>query len=69
MPKPPTKSVVLDSGLRYKAKVSGSPFKVNGQAATATLSCFLCGKHRLRSEMKFRTLMGKSQAVCDPKCS
>jgi hypothetical protein len=32
------------------------------------MSCFLCGKHRPRAELKNRNLMGKSQAVCAPKC-
>jgi hypothetical protein len=32
------------------------------------MSCLLCGKHRLRSEMMTRKLVGKAHAVCSPKC-
>jgi hypothetical protein len=34
----------------------------------ATMSCFLCGKHRARSLMTTRKVLGKSQAVCSPTC-
>ncbi|HEX5286020.1 MAG TPA: hypothetical protein VFW43_03740 [Polaromonas sp.] len=55
------KTAVLADGLRYKSKVSGSPF-------AATMSCFMCGKHRARSMMGTRKVLGKSQAVCAPSC-
>jgi hypothetical protein len=32
------------------------------------MSCFLCGKHRPRSQLTTRKFLGKSQAVCAPKC-
>ena len=32
------------------------------------MSCFLCGKHRLRNQLGTRKLLGKSQAVCAPSC-
>ncbi len=32
------------------------------------MSCFLCGKHRARSLMGTRKVLGKSQAVCSPSC-
>jgi hypothetical protein len=32
------------------------------------MSCFLCGKHRARSQMVTRKILGKSQAVCAPSC-
>jgi hypothetical protein len=62
------KTEILDDGLRYKAKVSGSPFKSNAYSGNATMSCFLCGKHRIRSLMGTRKFLGKSQAVCSPSC-
>jgi hypothetical protein len=34
----------------------------------ATMSCFLCGKHRARSALKSRKLLGKTQFVCAPNC-
>ena len=32
------------------------------------MSCFLCGKHRPRSQLKSRRLLGKAQFVCSPNC-
>jgi hypothetical protein len=50
MSTPVKKSQIVQDGLRYKAKVSGSPFgETNQYAHTATMSCFLCGKHRPRT--------------------
>jgi hypothetical protein len=68
MSKPITHTKIQGDGLRYKAKVSGSPFGGSTNHGSATMSCFLCGKHRLRVELKTRNLMGKSHAVCSPKC-
>ena len=51
-------------GLRYGAKPPGSPFVGTG----TTRSCFLCGKHRVRSQMRTRQFLGKSQTVCAPSC-
>ena len=63
-----TRTTVLADGLRYKSKVSGSPFKAAPTLSGATMSCFLCGKHRVRSTMQTRKLLGRSQAVCAPSC-
>ncbi|WP_296670553.1 hypothetical protein [Rhodoferax sp.] len=52
----------------YHSKVSGSPFNVALSFGVATMSCFLCGKHRVRSSMATRKFIGKSQAVCAPSC-
>ena len=68
MSKPASKSVTLDDGLRYKTKVSGSPFVSPPFSSKTTMSCFLCGKHRPRTELISRKLFGKNQAVCSPKC-
>ncbi len=32
------------------------------------MSCFMCGKHRARSLMGTRKVLGKAQAVCSPSC-
>jgi hypothetical protein len=68
MAKVDAKTAVLPDGLRYKSKVSGSPFKATTTFGAATMSCFLCGKHRPRSMMKTRKVLGKAQAVCSPSC-
>ena len=63
-----SKTAVLADGLRYKSKVSGSPFGGAGSFGSATMSCFLCGKHRARSLLTTRKIAGKSQPVCSPSC-
>lgn len=63
-----SKTTVLADGLRYKSKVSGSPFAASASFGAATMSCFLCGKHRARSQMGTRKVLGKSHAVCAPSC-
>jgi len=69
MSTPVTKSRIVEDGLRYKAKVSGSPFgQTNQYSQGATMSCFLCGKHRPRTQLMTRKLFGKVQNVCAPKC-
>ena len=69
MSTPVKTSQIVKDGLRYKAKVSGSPFgETNQYAHTATMSCFLCGKHRPRNQLMTRKLLGKAQNVCAPKC-
>ena len=62
------KTAVLADGLRYKSKVSGSPFAATTSFGAATMSCCMCGKHRARSLMGTRKVLGKSQAVCSPSC-
>jgi hypothetical protein len=32
------------------------------------MSCFLCGKHRPRAQLKTRKLLGRAQSVCAPTC-
>ena len=68
MTKTATKTKILEDGLHYQSKVSGSPFNVALSFGAATMSCFLCGKHRVRSMMGTRKVLGKSQAVCAPSC-
>jgi hypothetical protein len=68
MSKPDAKTRILDDGLRYRSKVGGSPFAVDRNFSQATMSCFLCGTHRIRTTMATRKFLGKSQAVCAPSC-
>ena len=68
MSKVDTKTKIVADGLRYKSKVSGSPFTAATSFGAATMSCFLCGKHRARSQMVSKKILGKSQAVCSPSC-
>ena len=69
MSKPASKTVTEENGLRYNSKAAGSPFISPPFSSKTTMSCFLCGKHRPRTELMSRNLLGKSHAVCAPKCS
>jgi hypothetical protein len=68
MAKADAKTAVMADGLRYKSKASGSPFAAAASFGGATMSCFMCGKHRARSLMGTRKVAGKSQTVCAPSC-
>ncbi len=68
MAKADTKTTIDSDGLRYRSKTPGSPFTAAGAFGAATMSCFLCGKHRPRSQLKSRRLLGKAQFVCAPSC-
>ncbi len=63
-----TKTTIEADGLRYRSKAPGSPFAATSSFGAATMSCFLCGKHRPRALLKSRKLLGKSQPVCAPSC-
>ena len=62
------KTVIVEDGLRYKAKAPGSGYVSTPYSGNATLSCLLCGKRSLRTDMMSRRLFGKVHAVCAPKC-
>ena len=62
------KTKIQADGLRYKVKEGGSPFASAGDFQAGTMSCFLCGKHRPRTTLKTRRLLGKAQHVCAPSC-
>ena len=64
----PPVTKLSENGLRYKSKAPGSPFETSSPFSSTTMSCFLCGKHRQRSQLKTRRLLGKPQAVCAPSC-
>lgn len=68
MAKEEVKTSIDADGLRYRSKASGSPFSAAGSFGAATMSCFLCGKHRPRSMLKSRKLLGRFQTVCNPSC-
>ena len=68
MSKEVIKTSIDADGLRYRKKAPGSPFASTGAFGAATMSCFLCGKHRPRSALKSRRLLGKAQFVCSPSC-
>ena len=48
--------------------IDGSLFATAPFSGRSIMSRCLCGKHGPRSEMVTRKLVGKSQAVCSPKC-
>jgi len=68
MAKDDVKTTIEADGLRYRAKAPGSPLASTGVFSAATMSCFLCGKHRPRTSLKSRRLLGKAQFVCSPTC-
>ena len=69
MSKSEPKTSIDRGGLRYHSKKPGSPFASSATMfGAATMSCFLCGKHRARSALKSRKLLGKTQFVCAPNC-
>jgi hypothetical protein len=68
MAKDDVKTQMHADGMRYRSKAPGSPFASTGVFSAATMSCFLCGKHRARASLKSRKLLGKTQFVCDPSC-
>ena len=68
MSKQEVKTTVGTDGLRYRSKAAGSPFAATGAVGAATMSCFLCGKHRPRAQLKTRKLLGRAQSVCAPSC-
>ncbi len=69
MSKETVKTSIDAGGLRYRSKAPGSPFGSAGTYSSATMSCFLCGKHRARSQLKTKKLLGRSQVVCAPSCA
>jgi hypothetical protein len=39
-----------------------------GGMHSASMSCFKCGAHRPRNELKSKRLLGKNQMVCADGC-
>lgn len=59
-------SRIRDGGLRYESKPTGSPYP---RDMGVTLSCFLCGRHRPRTALTSRKLVGRQQNVCTDGCA
>ena len=55
-------NTISSDGLRYKARVSGSPFGQTGN--NSTMSCARCGVHKPRALGVYRKLAGKNMFVC-----
>ena len=68
MAKEEVKTTIEANGLRYRSKAPGSTFSDKGSFGAATMSCFLCGKHRPRSQLMSKKILGRSQSVCSPSC-
>ena len=54
---------IASDGLRYKAKVSGSPFGAASHA-NGTMSCMKCGLHKLRSKGSFKRYLNTNLFFC-----
>lgn len=59
---------VAPDGLRYASKTPGTPFAAGSGFSPSTMSCFLCGRHRPRTQLKSRKLAGRAHLVCDTGC-
>jgi hypothetical protein len=56
-------NLITESGLRYSAKMNGSPFRSIGGAGE-TMSCIKCGNHRLRSHGAIRRFLNSPMFFC-----
>ncbi|MEN9375941.1 MAG: hypothetical protein RL710_1098 [Pseudomonadota bacterium] len=56
-------NLIAENGLRYKAKVNGSPFRGTGGSGE-TMSCIKCGNHRLRSHGAIRRFLNSPMFFC-----
>jgi hypothetical protein len=61
---PDTHTAVSDDGLRFEAKLNGSPFFGSGHMR----SCFKCGRHRLPTALRSLKVLGRQERVCAPQC-
>lgn len=62
------RSQASPDGLRYVHKEAGSPFGPSASYPGASMSCFKCGRHRIRSSMVMRQLAGRAQQICADEC-
>jgi len=58
-----TETKIAENGLRYKAKVSGSPFGQQ-KSGNPTMSCFKCGQHKPRTLGSYKSILNKSMFFC-----
>jgi hypothetical protein len=63
---PDLKTELRADGLRYVTKTTGSDFP---GAFGATMSCFRCGRHRPRSQLRSFLLAGARQFCCRERCA
>lgn len=56
---------ISEDGKTYLHRPAGSPFEASGRINQR--SCFLCGTHRLMSEMTMRKFVGRAESVCADK--
>ena len=58
-----TETKITEDGLRYKAKVGGSPFGIQANG-NATMSCFKCGQHKPRALGSYKRVLNQSMFFC-----
>lgn len=63
MSRQPTETKIDETGLRYKAKIGGSPFGAPSHA-NSSMSCYKCGKHKPRGLGSFKCLLNQSMFFC-----
>jgi hypothetical protein len=63
--KKPDHTKLAEDGLHYRSKSAGSAF---GSLGDNTRSCFKCGKHRSRSQLRALRILGRTELVCAPSC-
>lgn len=59
------KTKIRPDGLRYASKAGGTEF---AGPFGATMSCFKCGKHLLRSKLESFVVGGSRQVRCRSGC-
>jgi hypothetical protein len=60
----PTK--IVQGGLRYASKPTGSPF---GAGTSGSRSCIYCGEHRSANQRRTVKLGGRNEVACEPPCA
>ncbi|PUE28062.1 hypothetical protein B9Z35_12785 [Limnohabitans sp. Jir61] len=58
-----TETKIDATGLRYKSKVSGTPFGTPSNG-NSTMSCMKCGQHKPRAMGSYKRLLNKSHFFC-----
>ncbi|MDI9336125.1 MAG: hypothetical protein QM520_03750 [Gammaproteobacteria bacterium] len=58
-----TKNITDKLGLRYKSRVSGSPFHETDHTGS-TMSCYMCGLHKIRTQGSYRRIGKKLMFLC-----
>jgi len=56
---------IVQDGLRYASKPTGSPFGPIGDNAR---SCTYCGEHRQAGQRRTVRLGSRNEVACDPPC-